>query len=56
MRYLAGYSHFKKFFVADDLLLNHEGLPHVLVLVVHLGDFGLGGSLRVVPKGSKGLL
>ena len=40
IRYFAwlGYSHFKKLFVVDDLLLDHVGLPpYVLVLVVHLG-------------------
>ena len=36
---LLGYSHFKKLFVLDDLLLDHVRLPHVLVLVVHLGHF-----------------
>ena len=34
-----GYSHFKKLKVVDNLLLDHVGLPHVLVLVVHLVHF-----------------
>ena len=41
MRYLARLlrCHFKKFFVVDELLLDHVGLPHFLVLIVHLIHF-----------------
>ena len=44
------YSHSKNLYVVDNFLLDHVGLPHVLVLTVHLvnllGWMGKGDHSR----------
>ena len=41
-------------FVLDNLLLEHVGLPHVLVLTVHLVNFlGWMGKGIILPKNAK---
>ena len=47
---LPSYSLTQKFWEVDNLLLDHVGLPHVLVLVVHLVIFGAGWVGGIIPK------